>query len=65
MQKTVNGFPLCTHPKRDCCNIERHGGCIALNSTQFKRPCPFYSTWEDVKPSDRKYHASQIEGRPF
>lgn len=65
MRKTITGFPVCSHAKRDCCNVDSRGGCIALNSTQFKRPCPFYLSWQDVKPGDRKYHATQIGGQPF
>jgi len=66
MARTMTGFPLCTHPKRDCCNVEQYGGCIALTKTDdFKRPCPFYLPWDKVKPEDRKYHASQLHGKPF
>lgn len=65
MKKTITGFPVCSHPKQDCCNMESHGGCIALNNTKFKRPCPFHLPWDKVKPEDRKYHAVTLYGHPF
>lgn len=46
MRPTTIIFPKCTHLEKDCAAIT-NGRCIALENTDFKRPCPFYMTEED------------------
>lgn len=60
MRTTEGGLPACEHPKRDCCNMERHGGCVALNITVFHgKTCPFYLASDKVKKEDWRYHSDK------
>ena len=61
MRKSGAGLPTCEHPKRDCCNLERYGGCVALNMTIFRdKTCPFYLAADKVKKEDWQYHKEKL-----
>ena len=53
----------CVQQKSDCNNYTVHGKCMALTGTVFSKPCPFYCSVADTRPSDRVYHVIDFKMR--
>jgi len=43
------------------CKSNKGGFCIALNNTDFKRPCPFYEK-KGAKQDEQNHHDGPVNG---